>query len=461
MVVTTDSLAADIASDSARESTAGTSPCCARVWQTVEISVIALTFVYPLTLVAITISAEKNAGYALYLLPLPLIPILLWRSTRFPKECRPSTTTEMSAGEEPHADLRPITFLSLFVSSSFGYLYVILMLCAPLMFRQAYSDLDGSSGASANSTSGGGAAVATPSNTTAEGDGGAGNSWLSSTLILNALKMNLIVLFLGVMSREHFSASSIVANRDLIMRAVLDNLDIFNLASLLGEPGCGKERIAPKGSALEIAILVTTSLAFLVPYIFSSELFTANSIRRQYNTHASAEFVMQHLTNHRIKPRTRAGLLNVRLVGMPLAHHVAMGKVKREIRHRPSKMEVLRNMNENERDLLKHRLILAISPAALYAYSLFFVSLPFVAIRLYVMIAYRVQHIEFVIKDVIGIALAMMNIHSYWSSSTLSLPDFLTTSVSARESFTSRSAAPDAPNINRVTEDEEEREQPA
>ena len=371
-----------------------------------QFSVVALTVLYTLVLVALTIYLEGRE-YSFLLLPLLVslfLAVWLWRKLH--KKGR-------NASDVPTMD--PVEYhdhrhhqVSLVTSLSFGCLYFTLMLCSPLLLRQAYQDLGEIAEEGKNLTRN--------SSEMSESDHMFN---VSSTFVLSLLKSNLAIFFIGLISREEFRSVAILANRDLITRAVLDNLDIFSLAKLLDAKCERNHSIAPRGSPLEIAILITTSLSFIVPYIFTADIFQKNSALPGNRNKLSS---LRHAegTSHRMNSKTRllrnsrsqVVLNNIRLPGIAIANCFAQRKAER----RSSQAQEVPDGRKPEDDhWYNERLLAVMAPAAFYVYSLVFANLPFIVIRVYVWVSVRETQVEFVLKDLIGVFMAVLNIRNCWT----------------------------------------------
>lgn len=82
-------------------------------------------------------------------------------------------------------------------------------------------------------------------------------------MVLPALKASVGFTLLGMAARRSFHCGKIVGHTDVIKSVLLDNVDIFNLVETLGLTD-GRSPMIPKGSIMEICILLACEVAFLV-----------------------------------------------------------------------------------------------------------------------------------------------------------------------------------------------------
>ncbi|XP_028393349.1 uncharacterized protein LOC114517737 [Dendronephthya gigantea] len=85
----------------------------------------------------------------------------------------------------------------------------------------------------------------------------------SILLIMSTLKASVAFALLGMASRRSFHCGKIISHMDIINSLLLGNVDIFNLVEALSLKD-GVLPVIPKGSAMEISILVACEVAFLI-----------------------------------------------------------------------------------------------------------------------------------------------------------------------------------------------------
>lgn len=86
----------------------------------------------------------------------------------------------------------------------------------------------------------------------------------SALLIMSALKASVGFALLGMAARRSFHCGKIISHMDIITSLLLGNVDIFNLAETLSVENSEILPLIPKGSAMEISILIACEIAFLV-----------------------------------------------------------------------------------------------------------------------------------------------------------------------------------------------------
>ena len=85
----------------------------------------------------------------------------------------------------------------------------------------------------------------------------------SVLLVMSSLKASVGFALLGMAARRSFHCGKIISHMDIINSLLLGNVDIFNLVETLTLKD-GVLPLIPKGSAMEISILVACEVAFLI-----------------------------------------------------------------------------------------------------------------------------------------------------------------------------------------------------
>ena len=85
----------------------------------------------------------------------------------------------------------------------------------------------------------------------------------SVLLVMSSLKASVGFALLGMAARRSFHCGKIISHMDIITSLLLGNVDIFNLVETLTLKD-GVLPLIPKGSAMEISILVACEVAFLI-----------------------------------------------------------------------------------------------------------------------------------------------------------------------------------------------------
>lgn len=86
----------------------------------------------------------------------------------------------------------------------------------------------------------------------------------STLLIMSVLKASIGFALLGMAARRSFHCGKIISHMDIITSLLLGNVDIFNLAEILSLENGEILPLIPKGSAMEISILIACEIAFLI-----------------------------------------------------------------------------------------------------------------------------------------------------------------------------------------------------
>ncbi len=85
----------------------------------------------------------------------------------------------------------------------------------------------------------------------------------NALLIMSALKASVAFALLGMAARRSFHCGKIISHMDIINSLLLGNVDIFNLVETLSMKD-GVSPLIPKGSAMEVSILIACEIAFLI-----------------------------------------------------------------------------------------------------------------------------------------------------------------------------------------------------
>lgn len=169
----------------------------------------------------------------------------------------------------------------------------------------------------------------------------------STSLIMSTLKASVAFALLGMAARRSFHCGKIISHMDIINSLLLGNVDIFNLVGALS-PKDGVLPTIPRGSAMEISILVACEVAFLILAIEALMPYSLITLDKQ----------------------------NV-------------GKVRKDISLKRTKEQAI---------------------VMVYPYSLFVQNVPFLVIRVLLFACYDTLQLAYMIKNVTSIVLGAITL---------------------------------------------------
>ena len=171
----------------------------------------------------------------------------------------------------------------------------------------------------------------------------------STLFIMSVLKASIGFALLGMAARRSFHCGKIISHMDIITSLLLGNVDIFNLAEILGQQENSEILpLIPKGSAMEICILIACEIAFLIIVLEALMPYSLITLDKE----------------------------NV-------------GKLKHNMSVKQTKEQAI---------------------VMVYPYSLFVQNVPFLIIRVLLFVFYDTLQVAFVIKNITSIVLGMLTL---------------------------------------------------
>ena len=163
------------------------------------------------------------------------------------------------------------------------------------------------------------------------------------------LKASIGFALLGMAARRSFHCGKIISHMDIITSLLLGNVDIFNLAEILSQLENSEILpLIPKGSAMEICILIACEIAFLIIVLEALMPYSLITLDKE----------------------------NV-------------GKLKHNMSVKQTKEQAI---------------------VMVYPYSLFVQNVPFLIIRVLLFVFYDTLQVAFVIKNITSIVLGMLTL---------------------------------------------------